>query len=107
MLIFTGLLAAGACSDDDDETSRYASYDDDENDDDTEDESSKRCAVVLQFLYYQCGAQFLNEDGDTISYTTMIKHCDAPVVKCIVECGEDSVDCTAIQTCLEEDCALL
>ncbi len=94
-----------SCGDDDDDGGRWVS-DDDSVDDDAEDPDYRDCLDTLEYLYFECGAQFYDENGDPISYNVMSNHCEAAVVICIVECGDESEDCPAAKECLEDQCEL-
>lgn len=111
-LILMGFAACffswSACAGDDNAPGdRQTSADDDDDNDDTEDGPPQHCLDILEILYFDCGAQFYDDQGNAISFGSMTYYCDQKIVECIVGCGDEFGECLDIQACLENRCDLL
>jgi hypothetical protein len=110
-LILMGFAACffnwSACLSDDKALADRQTSADDDDDDDIEDGPSQHCLEILEILYFDCGAQFYDDQGNGISFGSMTYYCDLKIVECIVGCGDEFGECSAIQICLEDRCDLL
>jgi hypothetical protein len=111
-----------ACGDDDDDDDDTTTTDDDDADDDNldddnvdddvadddvaDDDATDDCTTGMTFVY-DCDFALYDVDSNPLTLADAIAACQADdaLATCAAGCGLASMDCTELETCLNDNCA--